>query len=708
MLPVCRALTFASFTFASLGLLPGCLSADGGGGTEDGSSSGSSSGGGSSGEPTTGDTPTTSDGSETGMAGCAPCAGDEACVGHTCEPVDRAEVERGCNPLGDPGGRGQCLYPWPIDLLTTADASTATGIRLDYDGALLPVNAADMPFVADELANIYDGFSPNSQIRFAFATEVDVAGLPGLRSIEGSLAADASIVLIDAESGERWPYFIEPDATAEPGEPVTMFVRPMRRLDFNRRYVIGLRGLKDKRGATIPAPALFRALRDKLTTDVPQLEALRDGHEAVFSALATAGVEREDLQLAWSFTTASAARMQRDLVAITPQIEAQAGPGNLGYEIKSVEVQPNAKLARVIRGYLQVPNCLTGDAGPGALLQRDPAGLPVCKGTTKAPFVIAIPQQVWDAGTPVPFVVYGHGLLGSGDEAISIAEQATGVIVAGTDFWGMSQEDIPTIAVALQSNFAGAGTLADRLLQSAVNFTSLAYLAQGDLLQEAEFKSPVDAMQTLIDPDAVHYLGGSQGGIMGGTVVAMAPNLSRGILVVGAGNYSLMVWRSSAFSMLNSLWEGAQPDTQDREFLLAIFQSTFDRADPIIHSELIDKPLGGGPAKRLMLVESMGDCQVPNIATEVMARSMNMSMLGPGIDPVWGLEDVLGEVTEGSVLLQVDTLKGPRPPDSNTAPEDDNGAHGAAIDDVTVVGIVERFIFKGIFENLCDGPCDPG
>jgi len=22
--------------------------------------------------------------------------------------------------------------------------------------------------------------------------------------------------------------------------------------------------------------------------------------------------------------------------------------------------------------------------------------------------------------------------------------------------------------------------------------------------------------------------------------------------------------------------------------------------------------------------------------------------------------------------------------------------------------IVERFIFKGIFENLCDGPCDPG
>lgn len=707
MLPACRTLTFASFTLASLAVLPGCLSPTGGGDAGDESSTGGSSSEG----PTTGGAPTTGETGETGetgMAGCGPCAADEACIGSSCEAVDRAEVERGCNPLGDPGGRGQCLYPWPIDLLTTPDANTGTGLRLDYDAALLPANKDGQLFTVDDLTNNYDGFSPNSQIRFAFAAEIDVAGLPGLRGIAGSMDPDASVVLIDAESGERWPYFIEPDASADPGEPVTMFIRPMRRLDFNRRYVVGLRGLKDKNGATLAAPPLFRALRDQLTTDVPQLEAMRAGHEAVFSALKSAGVERGELQLAWSFTTASGERMQRDLRAITPQIEAQAGAGALGYEIKSVEENPSPTLARVIRGYFTVPNCLTGDAGPGALLQRDPQGMPVCKGTTKAPFVIAIPKDVFESGSPAPFVVYGHGLLGTAEQAIGIAEQATSVIVAGTDFWGMAEEDIPTIAVALQSNFDGAATLADRLLQSAVNFTSLAYLAQGDLLQEAQLKSPNDMTQTLIDPTAVHYLGGSQGGIMGGTVMAMAPNLSRGIAVVGAGNYSLMVWRSTAFSQLNSLWEGAQPDTQDREFLLAVFQSTFDRVDPIIHHELLDEPIGGGPAKRLMLVESMGDCQVPNIATEVMARSMGMSMLGPPVEAVWGVEPELGELTEGSVLLQVDTLKGPRPPDTNTPPEDDNGAHGSAVDDPAVLAIVERFIFKGIFENLCDGPCDPG
>lgn len=698
-----RALTSASLTLAALALLPACLSPNGG--DNSGGSSSSSDG---TGETPTTDAPTTGGSSETGEPSCGLCAADEACIGSSCEAVDRGEIERGCNPLGDPAGRGQCLYPWPIDLLTTPDASTATGLRLDYDGALLPLNNMDKPFVADELANIYDGFSPNSQIRFTFAAKVDVAALPGLHDIAASLAADASIVLIDAESGERWPYFVEADATAEPGEPVTTFVRPMRRLDFNRTYVVGVRGLKDESGAEIAASPLFRALRDQLTTDVPQLEAMRADHEAVFSALASAGVERESLQLAWRFKTASAEQAQRDLTAISPQVAAQAGAGDLGYEIKTIEVDPNPKLARIIRGYFTVPNCLTDDAGPGTLLQRDPDGLPACKGTTKAPFVIAIPKEVWDNGTPVPFIVYGHGLLGSGDQAIGIAEQATSVIVAGTDFWGMAEEDVPTISVALLNNFAGAGTVADRLLQSAVNFTTLAYLAQGDLVQEAELKSPADMTQSLIDPTAVHYLGGSQGGIMGGTVVALAPNLSRGILVVGAGNYSLMIWRSTAFSQLNNLWEGAQPDPQDREFLLSIFQSTFDRVDPIIHKELIDAPLGGGPAKRLMLVESIGDCQVPNIATELMARSMDMAMLGPPVLPVWGLEKAEGEVTEGSVLLQVDTLKGPRPADTNTAPEDDNGAHGAAIDDPAIVSIVERFIFKGIFENLCDGPCDPG
>ena len=696
----CRVLALAS-----LALVPACLSPNGGGDAGEASTGGSS---GETGEPTsTTETPTTGASADT-VAGCGACAEDEACVGSTCEAVGRADLERGCNPLGDPAGRGQCVYPWPSDVLTIADADTATGRRLNYDPALLPINVMDLPFPADALTNHYDGFSANAQIRFAFAAEVDAADLPGIDDIAGSLASDAKVVLIQAESGERWPCFAEVDATREPGEPTTVFIRPARRLDLGKRYVVGLRGLHDTTGQEIAAPPLFRALRDELTTDVPQLEALRGDHEAVFAALADAGVERASLQLAWGFTTVSAGVIQRDLAAIVPQVQEQAEKGDLGYTISEVQIEPDPALARVILGTFTVPNCLTGDAGPGALLQRDPDGLPSCKGTTEAKFWIAIPQAVFDVGKAAPFVVYGHGLLGSGEEAISIAKQATHVIVAGTDFWGMSEADQLVLAEQFATNLGNGATIPERLLQSAVNFTTLGYLAQGELLDEAEMMVPVDGvLQPLINPAQIQYLGGSQGGIMGATVVAMAPNIQRGTLVVGGANYSLMIWRSSSFAQLDAVWAGSQPDPQDREFLFALYQSTFDRSDPLTYAELITQPVLGGDPKRLLLIESIGDSQVPNIATETMARSYGMPMVAPGVTAVWGVPDRLEPLEAGSGLLQVDTGKLPLPPPQNLPPDGDNGAHGASVDDPKIIEIIERFMFKGILENLCEGPCDP-
>jgi hypothetical protein len=206
----------------------------------------------------------------------------------------------------------------------------------------------------------------------------------------------------------------------------------------------------------------------------------------------------------------------------------------------------------------------------------------------------------------------------------------------------------------------------------------------------------------------VHYLGGSQGGIMGGTVLAMAPPLQRGVLVVGGANYSLMIWRSTAFSAIGSLWLGAHADPQAREFLFAVFQSAYDASDPLTYADLLAAPWSGGPAKRTLLIESIGDAQVPNLATETMARSYGLQMLAPAVTPVFGVPEAPGSIEEGSALLQVDTGLGPLPPTGNLPAESDNGAHGAAVDAPAVLGIVERFIFKGVIENLCDGACDPG
>jgi hypothetical protein len=258
----------------------------------------------------------------------------------------------------------------------------------------------------------------------------------------------------------------------------------------------------------------------------------------------------------------------------------------------------------------------------------------------------------------------------------------------------------------LGDNLHGGRTLPDRLLQAAVNFTTLTFLAQGDLLTEEGLQTT--DMTSLIDPKAVHYLGGSQGGIMGGTVMAMAPALRRGILVVGGANYSLMIWRSTAFSALGEVWSASHADVQDREFLFSLFQSSFDLSDPLTYADLLTAPLGGGPAKRVLLVESIGDAQVPNIATETMARTLELPMLGPAVSPVFGVEAAPGPVEDGSALLQIDTKLGPVPPGVNLPLDGDNGAHGAAVDDPSAIEMIEQFLLTGVMENLCDGACDPG
>ncbi|MEZ4450249.1 MAG: hypothetical protein R3B09_12300, partial [Nannocystaceae bacterium] len=235
--------------------------------------------------------------------------------------------------------------------------------------------------------------------------------------------------------------------------------------------------------------------------------------------------------------------------------------------------------------------------------------------------------------------------------------------------------------------------------------SALGYLVAGDLA--ADDALMVDG-KPLIDTTAIRYLGGSQGGIMGGTVMAFAPNFGRGVLVVGGTNYSQMVWRSSAFNEIDSFWKDLQPDPSEREFLMALFQSAFDLSDPAIYAEqVVNDPFPGNPPKDLLLVESIGDCQVPNLSSEVMARTYGMTMIGTPINDPWGIVSTIDVEGGGLRMIQVDTGKLPRPPKENLPPDDDNGAHGSSTDTDAIKALITGFLNKGVATNPCDGACDP-
>lgn len=643
-------------------------------------------------------------GDETEKPSSCACAAEQACIEGACVDVARSEMTRGCNPLSS----GECMFPWPSDFFTKADAATPTGRRLAYDDTVTPRNQSNEPFPVADYNSRFDGFSPTSQIRFLFPEGVDPSNLPPIDGVGKSLEDNSPTVLLQAESGERWIHFAEVDARAPAPERQAVFVRPMKRLDFGKRYVVAVRNLVDKAGKPIEPSPVFRALRDKLPTDLPEVEALRPRYEVLFADLEKAGITRKDLQLAWDFTTASNETLTRDARAIVPDAKMRASAGNLGFTFKEVLTDPPdfPSLKFVIKGTFKVPSYLEGDSGPGRVMARGADGLPQYQGLADADMWIAVPRKVWDSGKPTKAYLWGHGLLGSGEEALYIADVAQDYIGIGIDFWGMSYKDVDVLGGTIfPHNMKDAHTIPERLLQSAVNFTTLGYLVQGDLGKAPELQQNG---ASLIDPSDVYYLGGSQGGIIGGTVMALFPQITRGVLVVGGGAYSLMVWRNTDWPQIEGIWSIYQRDPIDRELLFAMFQSQFDLAEPATYADhLWRDPFPGNPAKRILLVESYGDSQVTNISTEMMARTYGLPMSAPALYDVPGVPNETAPI-DGSALLQVDTKNTtPMPPKENLAPSEDNGAHGSAADDPTVQQIMLEFLQTGNVTHHCDGSCDP-
>jgi len=79
------------------------------------------------------------------------------------------------------------------------------------------------------------------------------------------MAPDAPIVLLDADTGERHPYWAELDehpVTLEEGHDRTLIVRPLVNFREGHRCIVSLRDLRDEAGNELAASPAFTALRD--------------------------------------------------------------------------------------------------------------------------------------------------------------------------------------------------------------------------------------------------------------------------------------------------------------------------------------------------------------------------------------------------------------------------------------------------------------
>jgi len=196
-----------------------------------------------------------------------------------------------------------------------------------------------------------------------------------------------------------------------------------------------------------------------------------------------------------------------------------------------------------------------------------------------APFQCIIPRAALaNAGAtavPARASIYGHGLLGSNTEVASgnVRDMANehNFVFCAAKWIGMANEDVGN-AVTILQNLSGFPSLTDRLQQSMVNQLFLARL----MIHPDGFTSDPafqDAMgNPVIDTGAVFFDGNSQGGIFGGTIMALAQDITRGVLGVPAMNYSLLLTRSTDFAAYASTLYPSYPNELQRPLLLALIQ----------------------------------------------------------------------------------------------------------------------------------------
>ena len=609
-----------------------------------------------------------------------------------------------CDPI-DPSA---CLLPWPNDAFTKSDSTTATGRRLALASDAPPKNASGKVIdVTDQ--NRADGFSPGSAI-LVHVPEIDLArtGIAASTAIGKSLDVTAPILLIDATTGTRWPYWAELDAHAVKADQRLLMVHPAAALLEGHRYVVALQHLASSSGA-LTAPNSFTEALTDATTPGRSAHLVKVVNEAV-----AAGADKAGLYMAWDFTIASAESLAGRLRHIRDDAYASVGAKAPVFTVTSHADEGGV---RKIDGTFAVPNYLTGVGAPGSTFELGTDGLPVRNVATPdyaAPFLCLVPTN---PKAPTPVVVYGHGLLGSRQEVNALrAVVAQGLLsICGSDWIGMSTEDIGNLAGILgdMSNFRQQ---ADRMQQGLLNmqFLGRAINAANGFVADASFQT--DSKSPLIASGKTTLLGNSQGGILGGAASAISTEWTNVVLGVPGIDYSLLLPRSSDWPEFESVFNVAYTGDIDRVLTLQLAQLLWDRGENDGYAQhLTQDTYAGITAKKVLMIGAFGDHQVSNVSTDMLARTIHAGVHSPGLrpgrskdeQPFFGITPITDTTVNGSILVPWDYAT-PAPPTVNlppTEPEYGEDPHGKGSSEPRVIQSALTFLLTGVITVPCNGPC---
>lgn len=623
-------------------------------------------------------------------------------------PID-VPTTPGCNVLAT---SDSCLLPFPSRHVEAPDPKSPTGVRWNLDPELLPKREGTTPLDVAPF-NAADGASPVVPILAHFGFDVDLSTAPGQDSLDSSVDGDPSIAIFNMDTGERVRFFAEMDANLKSGYEgrYALILRPVEPMEMGSRTVVVLRDdLKKADGSDIEPTAVFKALRDGTPTTNEAVEAARPGMDEVLDFLDKNGYPRERAVLAWDFHVASQDYLLGSILSIRQKTMDIVKEGNLAYTITSVQENVSVDTLRIVEGDFEVPTFLKDDD----TFEYDADHHPILQAKNRMfPYTLVIPQKATTG--PLPLVVIGHGIFGEGrgfltsgsdGEALQHLAQQFGAVLVATDWIGLSNKDVDAIANAVATNLDNINIITDKLQQSLMNAITMTKLTRGKIASD-----PMVMVngQPLLD-DRVFYWGASLGGIQGSGFISLSDEIPRAVFGVPGSAWGTMLSRSIVFSPIKLILNPYYPDPLDVQVLISLFQSRFDHTDPANITKLMFKaPLPDAPKdRRVILQEAIGDSQVPNMATEILARAIGVKLMGPAFYPVSGLSPVASPASD-SVLNQyrLENYDNPAPPKENMAPGKDNDVHHAMNFLPNCHQQIAELFFTGDAVQYCEDTCDP-
>src|SRR3954462_5831299 len=259
--------------------------------------------------------------------------------------------------------------------------------------------------------------------------------------------------------------------------------------------------------------------------------------------------------------------------------------------------------------------------------------------------------------------------------------------------------DVPNVVTILHdlSNFP---TLADRVQQGMLDFIFLgrAMIHPQGFAANPAFQRPGGA--SLFDgTQRLYYDGNSQGGIIGGALIAVEPDLDRGVIGVPGMNYSTLLTRSTDFGTGKApdptnpgLPEYAYPLYQsypnelEHPLLFSLMQTLWDRGEADGYAlHMTGDPLPNTPAHHVLMQAGPGDHQVAPVAAETEARTIGAGTRDPYADPGrdndvspgFGLPRIASYPFDGNAFMLFDIgpprqeggkIRGKNPPPTTNTP----------------------------------------